>query len=96
VNLSWDVSLWTLEHDPQSPTFETRGAPIRIGDYAWIGSGAIILPGVTVGRGAVVAAGSIVTRDVPAFTIVAGNPARSIATRNQDLSYRSGNPLPFI
>lgn len=51
---------------------------IKIGDGAWIGAGAIILPGVTVGKKSVVGAGSIVTKDVPAFTIVAGNPARPI------------------
>lgn len=52
--------------------------PVRIGDKAWIGARSIILKGVTVGEGAVVAAGSVVTRDVPAWTIVGGNPARVI------------------
>lgn len=54
------------------------GKPITIKEGAWIASGAIILAGVTVGQHAVVAAGSIVTKDVPAYTIVAGNPARII------------------
>ena len=52
--------------------------PVRIEDGAWIGAGAIILPGVTVGRKSVVGAGSVVTRDVPPYSIVAGNPARVI------------------
>lgn len=52
--------------------------PIVVGDYAWIGAGSIILPGVTVGEGAVVAAGSVVTRDVAPRMIVGGNPAREI------------------
>lgn len=52
--------------------------PVRIEDGAWIGAGAIILPGVTVGRKSVVGAGSVVTRDVPPYSIVAGNPARII------------------
>lgn len=50
--------------------------PIVVEDYAWIGAGAIVLPGVTIGKGAVVAAGAVVTRDVAPRTIVAGNPAR--------------------
>lgn len=53
-------------------------ATVRIGNKAWIGYGCIVLPGVTVGEGAVVGAGSVVTRDIPAWTIAAGNPARVI------------------
>lgn len=52
--------------------------PIAIGDDAWLGGGAIVLPGVTIGDRAVVGAGSVVTRDVPADVVVAGNPARVI------------------
>jgi len=53
-------------------------AAVRIGDKVWIGFNAVILKGVTIGEGAVVAAGAVVTRDVPAWTLVAGNPARPI------------------
>ena len=53
---------------------------ITVGHKVWIGAGAIILPGVTIGDGAMVAAGSVVTRDVPARTVVAGNPAREIGS----------------
>lgn len=52
--------------------------PITVGDYVWIGAGAIILPGITIGEGAVVAAGSVVTKDVAPRMIVAGNPAREL------------------
>lgn len=53
-------------------------APIQICDKAWIGMNAIILKGVTIGEGAVVGAGAVVTHDVPAWTVVAGNPAREV------------------
>jgi acetyltransferase-like isoleucine patch superfamily enzyme len=56
-------------------------APVRIGDDVWIGTNAVILPGVTIGDGAVIAAGAVVTRDVPPGTIVAGVPARVLRSR---------------
>ncbi len=64
------------ENDPMSFRVNNMALPITVQSYAWIGAGAIILPGVTIGEGAVVAAGAVVTRDVAARTIVAGNPAR--------------------
>lgn len=59
-----------------------RCAPIRVGDKAWIGMRSIVLPGVTLGEGCIVGAGSVVTKDVPAWTIVAGNPARVVRELN--------------
>ena len=75
------VQIYTADH-PRDPA-ERRaglefGRPVRIGANAWIGGGAIILPGVTVGDDAIVGAGSVVTRDVPAGGTVAGNPARRL------------------
>ena len=64
-------------HEPPGPSGE--GA-ITVCDYAWIGNRAMVLKGVTIGRGAVVASGAVVTRDVPELTVVAGNPARPIRT----------------
>jgi maltose O-acetyltransferase len=88
ASISEGVAILTLEHDPQSPGFETRGAPVRIADRAFVGARAILLPGVTVGEGAVVAAGAVVTRDVDPFAIVAGVPARRIGQRRADLTYQ--------
>ncbi|OIP64120.1 MAG: hypothetical protein AUK29_05410 [Nitrospirae bacterium CG2_30_53_67] len=79
-----DVKLLTPYHDMESFDQDRRHAvrckPIHIGRGVWIASSAIILAGVTIGDGAVVGAGAVVTRDVPAFTFVAGNPARVIRT----------------
>lgn len=76
-----DVTDW-LRGEKNWGVVET--AAVRIGDKAWIGFGCILLPGVTVGEGAVVGAGSVVTRDVPAWTIAAGNPARVIRELKPD------------
>ena len=73
------VGLYTVNHPLEAAARRTgveRGAPIRIGDDVWIGGGAIVVPGVSIGDGAVIAAGSVVTREVPAGVLVGGNPAR--------------------
>jgi len=87
VSLSMGVWIWTLEHDPQDPLYGIKGGPVVIEDYAWISCRTVILPGVTIGEGAVVAAGSVVTKDVPPFAIVGGVPARVIGKRTRDLRY---------
>ncbi|MBN2145988.1 MAG: acyltransferase [Anaerolineales bacterium] len=96
VNLSTGVWIWTLQHDPQSPDFATQGGPVVIEDYAWVSCRAIILPGVKVGRGAVVAAGAVVTKDVPSYAIVGGVPAKVISQRTQDLRYQLSWYQPFF
>ncbi|MDJ1473721.1 CatB-related O-acetyltransferase [Cytophagaceae bacterium DM2B3-1] len=62
--------------------FDIRSAPINIKDNAWIGFNSIILKGVTIGEGAIIGAGSVVTKDVPDFAVVAGNPAQIIRYMN--------------
>lgn len=96
VNLGSHVSIYTREHDVNSPVFAETGGPVSIGDYAWVSSHTIILPGVTIGEGAVVAAGAVVTKDVPAFAIAGGVPAKVVGERNRDLRYKLGYAKRFV
>lgn len=68
-------------HDVTSPTFDLRAKPIVIGGCVWIASNSIVLPGVTIGDGVVVAAGAVVTSDVEPWVIVGGNPSRVLKIR---------------
>ena len=97
VNFSSEVMIWTMQHDYNDPCFATSGGSVIIEDYAWISVRAIILPNVTIGKGAVVAAGAVVTKDVDPYTVVGGVPAKKITTRNKNLNYRPAkHSLPFI
>ncbi len=87
VSISPDTQILTAQHDMNDPDFGNVYGPVTIEDYVWIGTRALILPGVRIGRGAVVAAGAVVTRDVPPLTVVGGVPARPIGTRNPDMRY---------
>jgi len=79
VLIGHNVVLATLNHAMQPERrSDMLPAPIHIGKRVWIGSNATVLPGVTIGDGAVVAAGAVVTRDVPANTVVGGVPAKVI------------------
>jgi acetyltransferase-like isoleucine patch superfamily enzyme len=96
VNLSSEAALWTLQHDPDDRGFGVRGGPVVIEDNAWISFRATILPGVRIGRGAVVAAGAVVTGDVEEYAIVGGIPARRIGTRSRDLDYNPAEGGPWF
>jgi len=87
VSISPGVWLLTDEHDMNDPFFAERLGPIEVGDYAWLGSRAMVLPGVKIGKGAVVAAGAVVTKDVGPYQVVGGVPARPLGTRSTDLRY---------
>ena len=87
VSISPEVMLITSSHRMDDPEFGVEDRPIVIEDYAWIGSRATVLPGVTIGRGAVVAAGAVVAKDVPPYAVAGGVPARVIGERAGDLRY---------
>ena len=99
VNLSTGVSIWTEQHDHRDPYFKCTGGPdfrVVIEDRAWIGPNVIILHSVTIGEGAVVGAGSVVTKNVAPFSVVGGIPAKEINQRPHDLKYEfDGTHLPF-
>lgn len=80
-----NVVLATINHDlSPSQNRKNHYEPIKIGHHVWIGANATILPGVTVGEWAVIAAGAVVSKDVPAFTVVGGVPAKVIKTVHDD------------
>ena len=99
VQLGSFVKLWTGSHDHDDPLFRSTPAkrgPIRIGDRAWLGPDVTVLHSVTIGEGAVIAAGAVVTKDVEPYAILGGIPAKKIGERNRQLSYIfNGNNLPF-
>lgn len=97
VNLSNGVWIWTLQHSVDDPFFGVDGGPVKIGDRAWVSCRVVVLPGVSIGRGAVVAAGAVVTRDIPEYAIAAGVPAKVVGSRNRDLQYElTGKSVPFV
>ena len=88
VDIAQETNIWTLEHDVHSDSHADKGGDVTIEEHAWIASRVTILPGVRIGRGAVVASNSVVTKDVPPMTIVAGIPAKVIGLRRSRLNYR--------
>ncbi|MGP0036219.1 MAG: acyltransferase [Solirubrobacteraceae bacterium] len=97
VSVSPEVMILAGSHDVNDPEFRQTPGPIVIEDYVWIGARAMILPDVTIGRGAVVAAGSIVTKDVEPLTIVAGVPAKPVGMRDpRATAYEFDGSLPLF
>lgn len=81
--IGYGAIIWTLNHDYNDIHFCGKGAKVTIGRHAWVCSNAIILPGITVGEGAIVASGAVVTHDVEPFSIVGGIPAKVIGHREE-------------
>lgn len=96
VDIASDVMIYNSEHDISSEDFHAVTAPVEIEDYVFIGPRAIILPGVRVGKGAVVGAGAVVTKDVGEFMIVGGVPAQVIGERKlKNPHYKLGRARLF-
>lgn len=88
VGIAHNTKIYTLGHDLDDSQFKTKGASVTINDNAFIFSNALIMPGVTIGEGAIVLAGSVVVKDVGPWTIVGGNPAKKIRERNREIAYK--------
>ena len=96
VDIASSVMIYNGEHDINSEDFHAVNQAVEIGDFVFIGPRSIILPGVKIGKGAVVAAGAVVTKDVGDFAVVGGIPAEIIGERKiKDLHYRLGRARLF-
>lgn len=96
VDIASQVLIYNSEHDIHSENFAPINGEVEIGDYVFIGPRAIILPGVKIGKGAIVAAGAVVTSNVKDYEIVGGVPAKQIGERKtKDLHYKLGRARLF-
>lgn len=96
VNISSHVLLVAGTHDIQDrENFTGSTQAVSIEDYVWLCTRCTILPGVTVGKGAVVAAGAVVTKSIESYAIVAGVPAKKIGERTPDLKYQLHYPVSW-
>ena len=96
VSISHNVTIMTGSHDSNSKYFANKHLPISIKDYVWIGTNATILQNVTLEEGCVVAAGAVVTKNFPPYSIIAGVPAKIIGERSKELSYKCKFTQPFV
>jgi len=95
VNLSSGVWIWTMQHDHSANDFGCVGGKVHIDDFVWVSCRTVILPGVTIGKGAVIAAGAVVTKDVEPFAIMGGVPAKKIGERSREINYRITGHVSF-
>lgn len=96
TDIASGVLIYNDEHDIHDPNFGNSYGSVTIGDYVFIGPRAIILPGVTINNGAVVAAGAVVTKNIPSYEVWGGVPAKKIMDRNlKNPNYRLGRAMWF-
>lgn len=96
VDIASEVMIYNSKHDINDPDFKATNGKVTIEDYVFVGPRVIILPHVTIGYGAVVAAAAVVTKDVPPYAIVGGVPAKIIGERKtKDLHYKLGRARWF-
>ena len=94
VTINDGVTILTASHDLSDPAWRVFCKPVQIDDYAWIAQNSTIMPGVRIGRGAVVGAGAVVGRDVEPYAVVAGNPAHPTPRKRvEQLDY---SPVEFL
>lgn len=87
VSIAGEVRIYTMQHDIDDPDFTEAEGNVTVDDYVVIGTRVTILPGVNIGKGAVIASGAVVTKDVASYTLVGGVPAEFIRNRNKNLRY---------
>lgn len=87
VDIAQEANIWTLTHDKNSPTHAAIGFPVRIKSHSWVGARSTIMPGVVVGKGAIIAVNAVVTKNVDSKSIVGGIPAKVIGYRDNNLNY---------
>lgn len=95
VDITPGVKIFTEQHDINSAEYDTVKKEVVIHDNAVIGSYSLILPGVTINEGAVLAAGSVAPKDIPEYVMAAGNPAIVKRKRNSEIGYKLNFRRPF-
>ena len=95
VSIATNCNIFTLGHDLESDNFSVKGLPVVIDDYVCVFANSLIMPGVIVGKGAVIYSGSVVTRSIDEMCIVGGNPAIFLKRRSKIPSYRLDSTFWF-
>ncbi len=95
VDIARGTWIFTLEHDPHSDFHHSKHGDVIIEENVWVASRVIILPGVTIGKGSVIATGAVVTKDIPPMCIAGGIPAKVIGERRSKTLYKN-NFFPYF